>query len=133
MDINKKHIEDLTDKIMKESSLETPSFNFTANVMSQLQQQTIHIAYKPLISKRVWAVIAACVLIVVVFTFNNSVSESSWIGMLRVTDGFNYSLEALIPNLEIPKTYLYSLSFLALFIIIQIPYIKYMNNKRLQF
>lgn len=132
MDINKKHIEDLTDKIMKESSLETPSFNFTANVMSQLQQQTIHIAYKPLISKRVWAVIAACVLIVVVFTFNNSVSESSWIGMLSVTDGFNYSLEALIPNLEIPKTYLYSLSFLALFIIIQIPYIKYMNNKRLQ-
>ena len=133
MDTNKKHIQDLTDKIMEESSLESPPFNFTANVMSQLQKQTIRIAYKPLISKKVWALVAACILIVVVFTFNNSVSESSWLDMISFTGGFNYSLEGLIPNLEIPKTYVYSLVFLALFILIQIPYIKYINNKRLQF
>ena len=133
MDTTEKHIEKLTDKIMNESSLETPSLNFTANIMSQLEKKTISIVYKPLISKKIWALVAACIAIAVIFTFNSEISRPEWLDVISIKERFSYSLDSLVPSLEVPKTYLYSIVFLAIFILIQIPYFKYMYNKRLQF
>ena len=128
MDTTEKHIETLTKKIMKEVPLESPSLNFTANVMSQLRPKTVSIPYKPLISKKVWFLVAACIAVLVFFSINNSVSDSKWIGMLLAKDQLNFSLNSFVPQIKVSKTFIYSSVFLAFFILAQIPYFKY-NNK----
>ena len=133
MNTTEKQIEKLSEKIMQETSLESPSANFTANIMSQLQETTITITYKPLISKTVWALVAACIALAVIFNFNSELSRPEWLDVISIKERFSYSLDSLIPNIEIPKTYLYSMVFLAIFILIQIPYFKYINKKDLQF
>ncbi|HXS55273.1 MAG TPA: hypothetical protein VN726_04050 [Hanamia sp.] len=53
-----KNIENLVEKMMSDSSLETPSFDFTSKVMSEvLATEKKHVYYNPLISKRGWFVI----------------------------------------------------------------------------
>ncbi len=131
MNTTEKRIEKLSEKIMQETSLESPSANFTANIMSQLQEKTI--TYKPLISKKVWTLVAACIALAVIFNFNSELARPEWLDVISIKERFSYSLDSLIPNLEIPKTYLYSVVFLAIFILLQIPYFKYINKKDLQF
>ena len=56
-----KHIEKLVDKAMKDSVLETPSFDFTSKVMQHVTATSKSKAtvYEPLISKKVWFVVFA--------------------------------------------------------------------------
>ena len=131
MNTTEKQIEKLSEKIMQETSLESPSANFTANIMSQLQEKTI--TYKPLISKKVWVLVAACIALAVIFNFNSELSRPEWLDIVSIRERLSYSLDSLVPNLEMPKTYIYSMVFLAIFILIQIPYFKYINKKELQF
>ena len=53
-------LDKLAKKVVKYYKLESPSLDFTANVMQQVEASQIsHITvYKPLISKRAWFVIA---------------------------------------------------------------------------
>ncbi len=55
-----KQIENLVDKVMKQSTLETPSIDFTSHIMVQVEaaKQSTSTTYQPLISKRVWAIIS---------------------------------------------------------------------------
>ena len=70
-----KHIEKFVDKMMKETTLDTPSVDFTAQVMSQvlkikISQTTV---YKPLISKWVWYGIFISMLgLIAYLSFNSS-------------------------------------------------------------
>ncbi|WP_410004292.1 hypothetical protein [Aequorivita nionensis] len=59
-----KELEQLVGKAMQKSSLETPSFQFTDNVMAAVNaaQETSAIRYRPLIPKYIWVVIAAVVI-----------------------------------------------------------------------
>ena len=57
-----KNIENLVEKMMSDSSLETPSFDFTSRVMSEvIATKKKAIYYKPVISKRGWFVIFAAI------------------------------------------------------------------------
>ena len=61
-----KYLDDLTKKVIKIGSIESPSFNFTDTVMSQVEalgknQLTV---YKPLISKKKWALILIIFLLI---------------------------------------------------------------------
>lgn len=53
------HIEKLVDKSMKKIELESPSLDFTKNVMTQIDalEKSSITSYKPLISKPMWFVI----------------------------------------------------------------------------
>jgi len=133
MDTKEKHIERLTEKIMKEASLESPSLDFTANIMSQLNSKTASIVYKPLISKNVWILVAACIAILVVFSFNIEISESRLVDLSQVKEQLKFSLKSLVPQIKVSKTFLYSIVFLAFFILAQIPYFKYNYNKRFNY
>ena len=57
-----KNIENLVEKMMSDSSLETPSFDFTSRVMSEVMAtKKKAIYYQPVISKRGWFVIFAAI------------------------------------------------------------------------
>lgn len=57
-----KNIENLVEKMMSDSSLETPFFDFTSRVMSEVfATEKKRIYYKPVISKRGWFVIFAAI------------------------------------------------------------------------
>jgi len=62
-DINK-HIDSLVEKVVKESSLESPSLDFTSNIMSKIEAvpQNEITVYEPLISKSVWLAISILVI-----------------------------------------------------------------------
>ena len=64
-----KNIEKLVENMMRESSLETPSFDFTSRVMSEVlsAQKSKSLIYKPVISKKAWFVIFGG--IIALFTF----------------------------------------------------------------
>ena len=57
-------LDKLAKKVIKSSKLESPSLDFTANVMQEIEaSQVSHITvYKPLISKRAWFVIAILII-----------------------------------------------------------------------
>ena len=57
-------LDKLAKKVIKSAKLESPSLDFTANVMQEIEaSQVSHITvYKPLISKRAWFVIAILII-----------------------------------------------------------------------
>jgi len=56
-----KNIENLVENMMKETSLESPSFDFISKVMSEVlaPEKKKSILYKPVISKGVWFILFA--------------------------------------------------------------------------
>ena len=108
-----KKLDEFTKKIFKESSLETPSFDFTDKVMTNLPEIEIakatrvntsakKIKSEPLISKKGWAMIAAFVATLLSSPYFYSGGEASdlvvdkWIKMKSI---FNLSIE--MPNIGI--------------------------------
>ena len=126
MENKEKKLDEFTQKIFSETSLETPSFNFTDKVMANLPE--IHsakikraktsvkkIKYEPLISKTGWGMIAAFVAILLISAhFSSAVKASGVIidkwGKLKSI--FNFSIE--MPNIDILNTDVLAIS-IALF------------------
>lgn len=134
-DINK-HIDNFVDKVVKDSSLESPSLDFTSNIMSQIEciTQSEITVYKPLISKQVWFIIG--VLIVAGLTYlmlGNSLQTTGWF------DGLDYSLisnnkvTAALSSITFSKTLMYAIIFLGVVFFIQIPLLKNYFDKRLEY
>jgi hypothetical protein len=75
-----KNLENLVEKMMKENSLETPSFDFTSKVMSDVfsLEKKKSFSYKPVISKRGWLIIFAAIgSLITWIIFNVSENETS--------------------------------------------------------
>ena len=108
--------------LLQESSLEKPSLDFSKAVMEKIQAKSPVTAYKPLISKRSWGWIALVFLIASVGLY--FYPESNWIDLDRgfVVEKLS-GTTTFFPNVEISKTTLYAVVFLALFFI-QIPFLK---------
>lgn len=134
-DINK-HIDNFVDKVVKDFSLESPSLDFTSNIMSQIEciTQSEITVYKPLISKQVWFIIG--VLIVAGLTYlmlGNSLQTTGWF------DGLDYSLisnnkvTAALSSITFSKTLMYAIIFLGVVFFIQIPLLKNYFDKRLEY
>ena len=81
-----KQIEKLVDKMMKETTLEKPSFDFTLNVMSQVKalSSSSVMIYKPLISKKGWIFIAIVLLALTLYLAFGIKTEST--GFLSTID-----------------------------------------------
>lgn len=129
-----KHIEKLVDKMMKETSLETPSIDFTAHVMSQVlkiktSQATI---YKPLISKWVWYGIFISMLVLITYlSFNDSVVTGGLFEKFNLRILPKFSTPKLFSGLHFSRTSLYACVLLTLMLFIQIPILKHYIDKRL--
>ncbi|UAB84029.1 hypothetical protein INR75_17950 [Zunongwangia sp. SCSIO 43204] len=126
MENKEKKLDEFTQKIFNETSLETPSFDFTDEVMANLPE--IHsakriktktsvkkIKYEPLISKSGWGMIAAFVAILLISAHFSSAVKASGVMIdkwSRLKSVFNFSVE--MPNFDILNTDVLAIS-IALF------------------
>ena len=130
-----KHIEKFVDKMMKETTLDTPSVDFTAQVMSQIlkirtSQATV---YKPLISKWVWYGIFISMLgLIAYLSFNSSAVSGGLLEKFNLGTLPKFSMPNLFSGLHFSKTTIYACVLLTLMLFIQIPIIKHVMNKRLE-
>jgi len=130
------HIEHMVDKMMKEISLDTPSSNFTTNVMTQVEtivnQSTIK--YQPLISKRSWVLILISVFtLIIYFVFDASLESSGWFSGIDFSLVSSNKLTNTMSSLKLSKTTFYAVIILSVMLFVQIPVLKYYFNKRLEF
>ncbi len=124
-----KHIERLVDKMMKEVVLESPSKDFTNLIMTEVEQmdQVKFIAYKPLISKKLWLFILSSIMGMVIYILiNNNLTTPKWF------DFFEFeSISKLMPNINFSSTILYASIILSVLFATQIIVLKNYFNKRL--
>lgn len=126
-----KSLEKFLDKVMKSSTLESPSFDFTAKVMARVNSTSNRAisVYRPLISKSTWGILLVLTCGIVIFSlFTKDTTSLGWFDDLDMS---------IIPNLfsgiQVSKTVMYSLVMFALMLFIQVPVLKHYFDKRLDF
>jgi hypothetical protein len=124
-------LENLVDKIMKETTIETPSIDFTSKIMSQVEviAKSDLTTYKPLISKPVWIGILAIITGIFTYSFFTT-SASSLPFSIDFSNLFNNRLNPTLSNQLFSKTMTNSMAVFALLFAIQIPLLKKYLNKR---
>lgn len=129
-----KYLDNLSKKVITGSNIESPSFNFTNVVMSQIESLSKNQAtvYKPLISKTIWVFILIGVVAIISYVlFSGNQSESaSWLSEFNFSLLSNNSLINSISNFKISKTFMYAVVFLGIMICIQVPILKNHFDKR---
>ncbi|MCK7590013.1 hypothetical protein M0G43_05450 [Subsaxibacter sp. CAU 1640] len=130
-----KHIEQLVGKVMKKSTLESPSLDFTANVMSQLEssKQSLTTVYKPLITKRVWALIAVVFISFLVYTvFVNKPETSDWFNRINFNEMNLDKISNVFSQIKAPKTAAYIVGVFAMMLLVQLTFLKNYFDKRFE-
>lgn len=124
------NIEKLIDKVMSNVALDSPSFNFTSNVMSQVKQtsQSKATVYEPLISKKVWGVIFVAIIALVVYSLFYNNPQSS--GFLSKIDLSALKFSNPLSEFKFSTITMYALLFLSIMVCVQIPMLKNYFNKR---
>ncbi len=125
-----KYLDDFTKKIIKKASLESPSIHFTSEIMSQVSalNKSKVIAYKPLISKQTWVLIALSFIgLCIYLIFGPETHQSSWLGSLDFSKFTN-----VLSGFTISKTLMYAIAFFGLMLCIQIPVLKNHFDKRFE-
>lgn len=134
-DHTEQHLDSLAKKAMKSTSLQSPSVNFTTNIMKQIEHETIgeSIIYKPLISKKGWIGIIAVLIGVSVYLMLGNVEGGSWLETVDYSVISNNKVADVLSNIKFSKIVTYAIGFFGLVFFIQIPLMKHYMNKRLEF
>lgn len=129
MDENK-YIEKLVDHIMKDQTLESPSFDFTSKVMAQVTvTKTSEVKeYKPLISKPVWiGIIGSSILLAAYNILYGNQQSNGWFAKLDFNSFYSFQIGEMF---HFSKVATYSIVLGTLLFFIQIPLLKnYFNSK----
>lgn len=119
-----KLLEKFLDNVLKDSALETPSIDFTTEVMSkvELTKKSNVFVYMPLISKPIFVLIFGCFIVLFIYFFKNSETQTdSWVNYLYFRTFFsNYSTSLF----NFSKITIYSVVFVTLLLFIQISFLK---------
>lgn len=129
-----KELEKLVDKMMQYEMLKTPSQDFTANIMKQIEtlQEKKTTVYKPLISKPVWAVLAVCFTGLFLFlVFGNTSQESTWMPVVNTDVLYNNQLTKALSGIKFSSITMYACLFFALMLGVQIPLLKRYHERHL--
>ena len=121
-----KLLEKLVDTIMKDSKLETPSLDFTSNVMSQVKAPKTSdvFVYKPLIPKFAFVLVFGCFLTMLFFL---EPQQDSWITQLNIERFYTNFSTSLF---SFSKITIYSVVLATLLLFIQISFLKkYFDNQ----
>jgi len=128
-----KKLDEFTEKLLKDFSRETPSFDFTTKVMSKVEVLSdSHVTeYKPLISKKIWVVLVMLILGAFAYLiFGDVQMESTLLSALQ--SDIRSNLQVLnLPHFEISNVFLCAVIGFTFFISIQILLLKNHFNKRL--
>lgn len=127
-----KQLEKLVDHIMKDTVLESPSIDFTSNVMSQvLASKTSDVTvYKPLISRSVFIAIFGCIITVFIYLLiNGEKQENSWFSHLKFSLLYNNVLTSLF---KVSKVMSYAVVSTTIMLLVQISFLKNYFDKQLE-
>ena len=129
-----KHIEKMVDSLMKDRALDTPSFDFTSKVMSQvLATKTSDITtYRPLISKNTLIIICGVILAFIGYGifYDNSASNNQLPHFDFIPHFDSIPFISLTKSLQFSTATIYSVVLTALMLFIQIPLLKnYYDSK----
>ncbi|MGK0447261.1 MAG: hypothetical protein ACJA2M_001033 [Polaribacter sp.] len=132
-----KHIKEFdafAKKYLKEIKTESLSKDFTASLMNKivLENSKSVINTKALISKKVWVVIFASVLAVVLIPFK--ASEKSLITIPKLDFSFLEKIQIpnLLENVSVSNTVMYAILFFGLMFMVQVIFLKNHFNKRFE-
>ncbi len=112
-----KYLDDLAKKVIKDASMESPSFSFTDVVMSQVEALNISsvTVYKPLISKKTWVFISIVFLCATAYLIlGNSSATYGWLSSIDLSVISNNKLTDSLSGFTMSNTLSYSIGFLAL-------------------
>ena len=121
--------------MMHSSKREKPSMDFTANVMKNIEHAVIGetIVYKPLISKGAWLIIIAIVVGITAYLTLGNVQGVSWFDNVDFSTVSNNRLVNTLSGITISKTLTYAIGICGLLFFVQIPLMKYLMDKRLEY
>ena len=125
-------IEKLADKIMKESSLDSPSFNFTSKVMSKVLSAPISKAttYTPLISKPVFIFIFAGIILLFIYLLTGGIETSN--GLFSQINYPKINFATWNAGFKFSNITLYACLCCVIIFFIQIPLLKHHFEKQLE-
>jgi len=134
MEKDDKRIEDLINKLMSADSLDKAPLDFTDKVMAKVEalSNSAVTAYKPLIPKYIWWLLAAGFAILIGNILFKSPSDG-----VSLTERYNlpdvsFNLFENI-SLDFSNTLMYAFVLLAIMVSIQIPILKQYFNNRLSY
>lgn len=126
-------MDNLVKKVIVKASLDTPSFDFTAQIMTQVvaKKQSESTIYKPLISRTVWITIFVGFAVLIAYSF---------FGMQQESQNWKLDFDGLTDNtifnkfskITVAKTVLYALVSLSVMILIQVSVLKDYLDKRFE-
>jgi hypothetical protein len=129
-----KNIRQFVDRVMKETSLESPSYNFTSKVMANVLavNKSKATTYKPLISRKGWILIFAGIIAVLLYLLLSDSTQAANHSWLIDLSGKNF-----IPALNSSNLFQFSRLTInvvvaaTVLVLIQIAMLKSYLNKRL--
>ena len=123
-----KEIENLIEKMMSENTLESPSFDFTSKIMSQVlvAEKSKIKAYKPLISKTTWIFIGVSLVTLTAYAlyYNNDISN------FEIAKTYSDKASALFSGIHFSTNVLYALLIVPFMVLIQIGVLKNYFDKK---
>ena len=124
-----KNIENLIDKMMAENTLETPSFDFTSKIMSQvlIAEKSKVKAYQPLISKQIWILVIGALIALIVYVIMTGNNYE-----LKIDKIYADKISNLFSGIHISKITLYTILIVPIMVLMQIPLLKNYYNKKYQ-
>jgi len=130
-----KQLETLIGKVMKKATLESPTKDFTSNVMSQVVaiDKKTTITYRPLISKTTWFIILLGIVALVIYVLSLSEpNSSSWLN----TNNFSFLSDNIfsktLAEIRYSSATIYVVLTLTTMICIQIMLIKKYFSQRME-
>ena len=123
-----KNIENLIDKIMAENTLESPSFDFTSKIMSQVlaAEKSQIKTYKPLISNLTWITIGLSLILLTTYCFYSTNNISNF----EIAKLYTDKASTLFSGIHFSKNILYALLIVPFMILVQIGVLKNYFDKR---
>ncbi|MRX69616.1 hypothetical protein SAMN06265349_102166 [Flavobacterium resistens] len=125
-----KNLENLIERMMAENTLQSPSADFTSNLMSQIlvAEKAKIKPYKPLISISTWIFIGIALILLVIYNMFFAGAENN----LEIGKSYTDKISAIVSGIHISKTLLYSILIVPFMVLIQVGVLKNYFDKKYQ-
>lgn len=125
-----KNIENLIDKMMSETTLDSPSIDFTSKIMAQIQviEKSKVKVYKPLISKSTWFAIGLGLIALTVYALVFGETDNS----LEIGKAYTDKISTLFSGIHLSKNVLYAVLVVPFMVLIQVGVLKNYFDKKYQ-
>lgn len=129
------HLNDLGKRIIKDANLESPSLDFTKNLMAKIEAQSSasSIVYKPLISKVGWVCIIVILSAISIYLSLSGSKDTLLFNTIDYSGLTKHKISELMSGVTISKSVIYAIGFFGLVWCIQIAIMKHFLNKRLEY